>query len=117
LLRLAEVHRPAHHRVQRVNVQVGPLRAIDAKSMQWAWRAATEGSEYDGAVLELEQLCWTLRCATCGRSWLSATFDEACACGRQDTTIDGGDELLLMSMDVVPCARSGSPDAGTEGEQ
>jgi hydrogenase nickel incorporation protein HypA/HybF len=111
LIRLAESHRPASHRVKRVSVQVGPLRAIETQSMQWAWQAATEGSNYAGALLDLEMLDWILRCSDCGRTWPAATFDEACACGSMETTIDGGDELLLMSMDVVPCAGSAPPAA------
>ena len=74
--------------------------AIEPDAMQWAWSAATRDSAFDGAELRIEILPWTLRCADCGRTFIGDDMFAPCACGSEKTSPDGGDELLVVSLEV-----------------
>ena len=102
LLALARTHLPAGARLSAVRVRVGPLRGIDPESMQYAWQAATVDTMASGAKLELEELPWQLGCQKCGATFSADRPDTACACGSLQVYPVGGDELLLMSIDVDP---------------
>jgi hydrogenase nickel incorporation protein HypA/HybF len=86
--------------VLAVRVRVGPMRGIDPDAMNFAWRAATGGGFLRLARLELEMLPWHLQCAACGRKWTSDDPTEDCSCGCELAHPVGGNELLLMSLDV-----------------
>ena len=100
LIRLADEYRPPGCQVDALCVRAGPLRAIDPGAMQWAWQAARRGTQYADAALTLEMLPWRLHCADCGRQWNAPAMIDACDCGSSAVAIDGGDELLLVSLEV-----------------
>ena len=68
--------------------------------MEWAWAAATADTAYDGAVLELEYLAPKRRCRDCGTESDGEPFEACPACDSEFTVPFGGDELLLVSLDV-----------------
>jgi hydrogenase nickel incorporation protein HypA/HybF len=92
--------------VLRVDVQVGPLQAIDGEAMRFAWQAATMGTELAGASLMLDYLPWRLLCPECGLQWEAESFTESCRCGNSRPVPQGGDELLLVSLEVQTKAQS-----------
>ena len=96
------VHRyvPADARVLNVNVKAGPLRGIDPDTMEIAWRATTMDTEMEGSILHLEIPPWQLQCPQCQRQWESASLNTVCECGCDQPSFNGGDELLLMSIEV-----------------
>ena len=91
---------PAGAELKVVHLRAGPLRGIEPEAMQWAWSAATRDSEFDGAELRIEILPWTLRCADCGRTFIGDDMFAPCECGSETTGPDGGDELLIVSLEV-----------------
>ncbi len=108
-------HRPAGAVVRIVRLEAGPLRAIVPDAMQWAWTAATQDTDLDGAVLELEILPWRLFCPECQEVFTADDMFQPCACGCELTTPKGGDALTLLSLEVEqaePTERNES-DAGT----
>jgi Zn finger protein HypA/HybF involved in hydrogenase expression len=83
-------------------------------AMQWAWQAVRAGGPYADSTLDIKDLPWSLRCEACGHKWESETLDEQCACTSEDVRIVGGDQLQLVSLDVIPTedyAVSGFQDA------
>lgn len=95
---------PAGCRIRSVLLRAGPMRGIEPDAMLWAWQAATDASELQGAKLELEILPWTLRCPDCQRTFSGASLFEPCACGGERTYPVGGAELQVMSMDIDDAA-------------
>jgi hydrogenase nickel insertion protein HypA len=109
LVRLVSRHAPPGSKVMAVHVQAGPLQAIEGETMQFAWRAATEATRFAGTRLQLEQLPWHLLCPDCGHAWTSEELYADCICGGQRSRPVGGDELTLVSLDVIeaPLASGG----------
>ncbi len=93
-------HAPNDATVRRVNVRVGPLRAIEPDALQWAWKAITKDTKFGRSTLQLESLPWRLRCPACGRRWESGNPMEACPCGHPNPRPAGDDELTLLSLEV-----------------
>lgn len=100
LIDLVRQNTPADAAVDAVRVVAGPMRGIEPDAMQWAWQAATQGGELDGARLDLELLSWRLRCPQCGRAYTADDMFAACTCGCDYPEFSGGDELTLMSIEV-----------------
>lgn len=101
LLQLAIQHRPPGARVEALHVQVGPLQAIDAEAMRFAWQAATFDTDLAIAELRLEMLPWRLHCPACSREWNAESLGATCECGSTRCTPVGGDELQLVYLEVV----------------
>lgn len=93
-------HRPAGGVVRIVRLEAGPLRGIVPDAMQWAWTAATQETDLEGAVLELETLPWRLFCPDCREVFTADEMFQPCTCGCESTTPEGGDELTLLSLEV-----------------
>ena len=101
LVELARQHLPAGARPRSITVHTGPMRAIEPDAMTWAWLAAREETEFSEAELELIELPWRLCCLACGHHWSADEMNAACPCGSTGARPVGGDELQLMSMDIV----------------
>jgi hydrogenase nickel incorporation protein HypA/HybF len=101
LIDVARQHLPPAAQPRTITVHAGPLRAIEPDAMEWAWRAATEKTEFASTKLDLVELPWRLHCLTCRRDWDADHMNAACACGSTNARPIGGDELQLMSMDVA----------------
>ena len=106
LIRMIQRHAPADAVVRGVRVEAGPMRAIEPEAMRLAWRAATADTPLHGAALDLCTLPFDLTCPACGRRWSADDLFETCACGCDRPRARGGDELILVSIDVH------SPDSG-----
>ena len=101
VLQIARDHTPARMRLTSLRLLAGPLRQIDPQAMQWAWHALTDGQDdVAGAALHLELPPWRMHCQTCGSVFDSADPFAPCGCGSEAVVPRGGDELLLMSIEV-----------------
>jgi hydrogenase nickel incorporation protein HypA/HybF len=94
---------PRNCALRCVSVRAGAMRQINPQAMQWAWQAATANTDAAGSKLELEILPWTLRCQGCAREFDSDDPLAPCPhCGCCQSIPGGGDELLLLSLEVDP---------------
>ena len=100
LREIAVQHAPPGTVIRKVVVRAGPLRGIDPDAMQLAWQSATAGHPLQGAILDLRLLPWSMRCATCERTWAAADAYDSCTCGNDRPNVLGGDDLVLESLDV-----------------
>ncbi len=88
-------------RVHRVRVQVGHLRQVVPDALQFAFTLLVEGTELDGAQLDIEQVPARVRCRACAQVSEVRDFPLACAgCGELDVELCAGEELLVDELDV-----------------
>ncbi|GLW35814.1 hydrogenase maturation nickel metallochaperone HypA [Actinoplanes regularis] len=88
-------------RVRRVTVRVGALTAVVPGAMLFCWELAAEGTDADGADLDIEQRPATARCRSCGADLELADLVLLCPCGSADLAVTGGRELQIVSMEVT----------------
>lgn len=100
LIELIRRYVPAHCRLLRATVRIGPMHALEPEAMRLAWTIATTEVGWAGAKLDIESPPCRLRCAACGRCWAPGRVDEACTCGCTNVEIMGGDEFQLDSIEV-----------------
>lgn len=95
--------RQCEQRVTGVRVRVGNLTGVVEESMQFCFDALVAGTPAEGArlVFEPDQAC--ARCQSCG--WQGAVeppLDPACpACGQCTLAVEGGRDLVVMSVEVT----------------
>ena len=100
LIALIRRHLPAHQRLIRATVRIGPMHGVVPEAMEMAWNIASADAGWSGSRLRIVSPPWRLRCVACGRCWEPITVDEPCVCGGTHVDILGGDEFQLDSIDV-----------------
>jgi hydrogenase nickel incorporation protein HypA/HybF len=103
VLRLVEdIARPHAAIVRKVEVRVGPLSGVEPKLLARAWPIAAAGTVADASVLEIETADVVVRCRGCGVSTPASVNDLVCgACGDWHTDLVGGDELMLLHVELA----------------
>jgi hydrogenase nickel incorporation protein HypA/HybF len=91
----------AGRKVTRVDVRVGHLRQVVPDSLTFAFELITAGTELEGAELVIEDVPARVHCGACGAQTTLEVFPAHCsACGGFDVEVDGGDELLVDSLEL-----------------
>jgi hydrogenase nickel incorporation protein HypA/HybF len=85
-------------RVRSVEIRVGALRGLEPEAMRMCWDAVTFETAIRGAVLEIDQVPWSITCPECARVWTSPVPFTVCACGFDNPRPVGGDELDLVAI-------------------
>lgn len=105
--------RAAGRRVTALRVQVGVLHRVPREAFDSAFRVISSGSVADGADIDFVVLPVHVRCRSCGLDSGADDLLAACpVCGAIDLDSDGGDEVLLESMELV----EGPPMTDSTGE-
>lgn len=95
VVRIAGQH-AAGRRVSTVCVKVGHLRQVVPSSLEFAFELLVEGTELEGAELEIEAVPAAGVCRGCGTTTRLAAFPVRCArCGGLDVEVTEGEELLV----------------------
>lgn len=100
LLDLVRANCPEGEQLQGITIEAGPMRGIEPQAMQWAWEAATGGTDLDGVTLELIQQPWTLYCPDCQERFTAEDMFTPCACGCNQTGPVDSDTLRLVRLTV-----------------
>lgn len=100
ILELADRSVPTGAMLKAVSMRAGPLRSIDPDCMQHAWTCLLLQQERPGVELKLDLPRWKLHCPQCGRHWESDDLYVVCDCGNARPNPEGGDELLITSIEV-----------------
>jgi hydrogenase nickel incorporation protein HypA/HybF len=91
----------AGRRVTRVDVKVGHLRQVVPDSLTFAFELVAARTELEGAELVIEEVPATVRCRPCAAETTLQQFPAHCtACGSFDVELEGGDELLVDSIEL-----------------
>lgn len=88
--------------VTRVRLRAGVRHGVDEASMAMAFRFVAEGTEADGATLDLVTVPVRLACRGCGYAADSYDVLAACpSCASDEVDLAGGDELVLESLEYA----------------
>ncbi|CAN5431470.1 hypothetical protein BH20CHL6_BH20CHL6_18080 [soil metagenome] len=101
----AALRRSAGRRVVRAKVHVGTRHRVDPASMEQAFAMVAQGTDLEGAALEMVEVPARSTCRACGETSQASDFVLACSrCGGLDLALSGGDELMLESIELAPPA-------------
>lgn len=88
--------------VSQVTVRVGHLRQVVPDALQFSWEIVSSTTELKDAELVIEQVAAVVECSDCGaRSTLDMPIMTCCACGGFNVKLLSGEELLVVSIDLV----------------
>jgi len=88
-------------RVTRLHCRIGSLRQLEGGLLRAAFEAAREQTPCARADLLVEQCPLRAGCPSCGRVFAVEQWHWMCPdCGVEGESLDGGDELELVSIDV-----------------
>lgn len=88
-------------RIKHLHVRIGALSGVEADLLQQAFPAASRGTVAEAATLHVEHSPVRIHCAACGQDAAVEINHLACPqCGHWQTQLIGGDELLLVSVDL-----------------
>lgn len=92
------------HSVSQVTVQIGHLRQVVPDALQFSWDvvASTTADELNHADLIVEQVPAVVECPSCSeRTTLDMPILCCGSCGSFDVNLISGDELRVVSIDLV----------------
>lgn len=88
--------------VSNIIVRIGPLSGIEPALLAHAFPVARAGTVAEGAVLTIEPAPLKVHCETCGAQTETNPDRLVCgACGERHTRLISGDELLLVSVELM----------------
>jgi hydrogenase nickel incorporation protein HypA/HybF len=88
-------------RVTRVWLKVGHLRQVVPSALAFGFELVAEGTQVEGAELEMENVPATGVCRDCGTESRLQTFPLQCgACGGLDLELLTGEELYVESLEL-----------------
>ena len=88
--------------VSQVTVQVGHLRQVVPDALQFSWEVLSSTNDLKDAELVIEQVPAVVECHGCGaRTTLDLPVLACGACGGFDVKLLSGEELLVVSIDVL----------------
>ena len=93
------------HRLLLVRVRYGALSNIVPEALSFAFEALTAGTDFEGAVLETEEVPITLKCSQCGHTFPAVKgehfFAPCPACGEQyGHSMETGRELYVQHIEA-----------------
>lgn len=92
--------RAGDRRVARVRVRVGTLHHVHPDAFDQSFSMAAMGSVAEDAAAELVLVPAAGRCGACRSTFETSDPLPACPrCGALDVALDGGDELILESIE------------------
>jgi hydrogenase nickel incorporation protein HypA/HybF len=96
-------------RITCVRLEIGALSGVVADSVRFCFDLVTEGTNLEGARLEITETGGRCRCRACGGDFEPDGPIPVCPCGSADITVLSGREFKIAS---VQCYSGGtaSPD-------
>jgi hydrogenase nickel incorporation protein HypA/HybF len=89
--------------VAAVHLRVGTLRQVVPDTLTFCWTMVTEGTDLEGAELDLERVDALLHCRDCGGTLpMGAAISLACAgCGSFAVDVVAGEEFDVTALDLA----------------
>ena len=97
-------------KVHKVVLHVGVQKLVVPEAMQEAFRAITEGTRAEGALLELIEIPALVQCRVCMHQYEPKIDDYRCpVCSEADVTFLRGNDIILASMECDVDTRTKEP--------
>ena len=97
---LGESAKHGDGKVTAVRLRVGVLRAVVPENLRFLFGHLAAGTAAEDAVLTIDEEPVQVECPFCGTNE-SRTFVMECPlCNRAGVTVNGGDSLLVVSLDL-----------------
>ncbi|MEV6984371.1 hydrogenase maturation nickel metallochaperone HypA [Sphaerisporangium sp. NPDC051017] len=104
-------------RIRRARVQVGALLHVAEPSLNDAFSLVAEGTVAEGAHLDLVTIPVRLTCRACGDVSTSVDPYAVCPrCGDSDVDCEGGDDLVLESIQLAEATHVPGDSRGDRGD-
>ncbi len=88
-------------RIRSVRLRIGQMSGIVRDSLEFCFHVITEGTPYEGAVLDIEEPPTSAKCNTCGKtSALEYGMFICPSCESRDISILSGTELQVVSLEL-----------------
>ncbi|MEV4379842.1 hydrogenase maturation nickel metallochaperone HypA [Streptosporangium sp. NPDC049644] len=115
---LAAVEKRADgRRVRRARVHAGALLRVTEPVINQAFSAVADGSVAEGARVDLVIVPVRMTCRSCGSTSTSVDPFAVCAgCGGTDIDTEGGDDLVLESIQMAEAAHVSGNSRGDRGD-
>lgn len=88
-------------KVTCVRLEIGALTGIVADSVRFCFDLVTEGTNLEGASLEITEPAGRCRCRGCGAEFAPDWPILACPCGNADVAVLAGQDLKILSVQVA----------------
>lgn len=88
-------------RVTCVRLEIGPLSGVVADSVRFCFDLVAEGTNLEGATLQIDEPEARCRCRTCGGEFTPDWPILACPCGSADVAVLSGQDLKIVSVEVA----------------
>ncbi|HUJ07899.1 MAG TPA: hydrogenase maturation nickel metallochaperone HypA [Streptosporangiaceae bacterium] len=88
-------------KVTVVRLEIGVLSGVMADSVLFCFDLVTEGTNLEGASLEISQPPARCRCRSCGTEFAPEGPILLCACGSADVAVLSGQDLRILAVEVA----------------
>jgi hydrogenase nickel incorporation protein HypA/HybF len=88
-------------KVTAVRLEIGALTGVVADSVRFCFDLVTEGTNLEGASLEILEPAARCRCRACGAQFAPDWPILLCACGSADVAVLSGRDLRVLSVQVA----------------
>jgi len=100
VVRIASAHADGR-RVAAVQVKVGHLRQVVPSALEFSFQLLTDGTELEGAELEIEVVAAAGICCECAAETALRAFPLSCSrCDGLNVEVTAGEELLVDSIEL-----------------
>ncbi len=88
-------------KVTLVRLEIGALSGVVADSVRFCFDLVTEGTNLEGASLEIVEPAAVCRCRSCGTEFEPDGPILLCPCGSADVALESGADLRILSVKVA----------------
>jgi hydrogenase nickel incorporation protein HypA/HybF len=88
-------------KISCVRLEIGALSGVVADALRFSFELATEGTNLQGATLEITEVPARCRCRACGRQFAPDGPILLCGCGSADAEVLAGQELKIAAVKVA----------------
>jgi hydrogenase nickel incorporation protein HypA/HybF len=88
-------------RVTSVRLEIGALTGVVADSVRFCFVLVAEGTNLEGAALEIDEPRARCQCRGCGEEFAPDWPIMICPCGSADVAVLSGTDLKIVSVQVA----------------
>ena len=88
-------------RISCVRLEIGALSGVVSDSVRFCFDLVTEGTNLEGARLEITETAARCHCQACGRDFEPDGPISICPCGSAEVTVLAGQEFRISSVQVA----------------